>query len=305
MWQLRTKAPCPGRVPLFARRSNSSDTALIEEDEASVMFADLVGYTAASSRLSPVDVMRMLHRLYDEFDHAATELGAYKLDTIGGEAESPAFASAGRGPPGDTAPKIWHADAYMACTGLSFMGQPDHVDRILLLASDLLRLASRFFYPESTTPVQLRVGIGTGYVASGLMGSIRRKFTVTGATVNMVRPCIQYRKQPFTVLLLTCKPQLESAQASRMESTGEPGMIHVTQAVRDASRLPRECFRPVVSHVKAGCQAALCPRWCFQTNPLPSPCRPGHGRDGHMAAIAGGRGPDPLWGSPNTYQDPR
>ena len=58
-------------------------------------------------------------------------------------------------------------------TGLSFMDQPDHVDRILMLGAELIQAASQFCYPGSDSPVTVRVGVSTGYVASGLMGSIR------------------------------------------------------------------------------------------------------------------------------------
>ena len=195
---------------------------MIELDNASVLFADLVGYTAASTRALPTETMRLLDSLYKTFDQITTDLKAYKLDTIGGEWRRRLCRLLHRAA-SLTSPVRAAPDAYMCATGLSFMNQPDHVDRLLLLGAELIKAASLFSYPGMHTPVAIRVGMATGAVASGILGTIRRKYTITGSVVNM---------------------------ASRLESGGTPGFLHVSAEVMEASRIPRHLFERVVSHVK-------------------------------------------------------
>ena len=55
---------------------------------------------------------------------------------------------------------------------------------MLEFAEAILEASSRVFFPHNGQPVRLRVGVHTGRVTSGLLGQVRRKFTIIGRTVR-------------------------------------------------------------------------------------------------------------------------
>jgi class 3 adenylate cyclase len=112
----------------------------------------------------------------------------------------------------------------MSVTGLRHMHQQsDHALRMLCFAADIIERAARVTLPGASHPVQVRVGLASGPVAAGIMGRIRRKYTVMGSTVNL---------------------------ASRMESTGEAGAIHLTAEAARATGIPLRYFQERTVAVK-------------------------------------------------------
>jgi adenylate cyclase len=96
-------------------------------------------------------------------------------------------------------------DAYMAAFGLPDP-RPDHTDAAAHLARAMLEATERF-RPSDGTRIRLRVGIHTGSAVAGVIGQRKFSFDVWGTTVNI---------------------------ASRMESLGIPGRVHVSEAVAQA-----------------------------------------------------------------------
>jgi class 3 adenylate cyclase len=101
-------------------------------------------------------------------------------------------------------------DEYMAISGPSVAGGNGDLAGIAELALDMLGSVGRTRYPDGR-PVRIRIGIHTGPVVAGVIGQKKFAYDIWGDTVNV---------------------------ASRMESTGEPGRIHVTEEVY--SRLREE-----------------------------------------------------------------
>ena len=87
--------------------------------------------------------------------------------------------------------------------------------QLVELADELLALVERYNTTHDEE-LELRVGISTGPLIAGVIGSQRYSYDIWGDTVNV---------------------------ASRMESTGEPGRIQVTQEVMEATSAHR-CFEP-------------------------------------------------------------
>jgi class 3 adenylate cyclase len=143
----------------------------------SVLFADIVGFTKMSERITPVELVDRLNRMFSSFDDLADKLKLEKIKTIG--------------------------DAYMVAGGLH-SHEYDHAQTIAEMALGMQRRASEFG-TEFGEPLSIRVGIHTGPVVAGVIGKRKFIYDVWGDTVNT---------------------------ASRMESHGEPGTIHVTDDTR-------------------------------------------------------------------------
>lgn len=164
-------------------------------DEATVLFADLVGFTQLSSRLSPMELITMLNDVFSAFDDLAVKYNLEKIKTIG--------------------------DAYMVVGGI-----PDYHERhaasIADMALDMLDEIKRH-HPPGGQPLELRVGINTGPVMTGVVGMKKYFFDLWGDTVNV---------------------------ASRMESQGLPGFIQVTGATYRQLQDAYEFASRGVIHVK-------------------------------------------------------
>jgi class 3 adenylate cyclase len=95
-------------------------------------------------------------------------------------------------------------DAYMVAGGLPDP-LPDHAGAVAELALEMLELVAHRSLPDGA-PVRLRIGIGSGPVVAGVIGRRRFSYDLWGDTVNT---------------------------ASRMQTTGLPDCIQVTQPTRD------------------------------------------------------------------------
>jgi len=147
--------------------------------EVSVLFADIVGFTPWAAERDPEEVIELLERIFSRFDDEVQRLGAEKIKTIG--------------------------DAYMAVSGAP-EPRADHAEVIARLARGFLD-ALQQIREETGLDLDVRVGIHTGPVIAGVIGSTRFSYDVWGDTVNT---------------------------ASRMESSGEAGRIQITAATREA-----------------------------------------------------------------------
>jgi class 3 adenylate cyclase len=163
----------PGPI---ADRLKQGESLIVDRfDAVSVMFADIVGFTQVASKTSPVELVTMLNEVFSMFDKLAEQHGLEKIKTIG--------------------------DAYMVVAGIP---QPvaDHAIAIAHMALDMQ--AGIAGYSQRTgTNLTIRIGIHTGSVVAGVIGTKKFIYDLWGDTVNT---------------------------ASRMESSGVPGRIQVTEA---------------------------------------------------------------------------
>lgn len=147
--------------------------------DVTVLFGDLAGFTALSATMSADDVVDMLNGLFSRFDRVANELGIEKIKTIG--------------------------DCYMAVCGLP-KRCPDHAERMVRMALRMLE-ETREYGKEKGWGLQMRIGLNSGPVVAGVIGTSKFIYDLWGDTVNL---------------------------ASRMESTGIPGEIQVTRSVYES-----------------------------------------------------------------------
>jgi len=143
-------------------------------ESASIVFADVVDFTPLSHRLPPAEVVGILDQLFSRFDALVERHGLEKIKTIG--------------------------DAYMAAGGVPD-ARPDHARAAALLALDM-REAAASSTIAGELGLQLRIGINSGPVVAGVIGTKRFLYDLWGDAVNT---------------------------ASRMEAQGTPGEIQITR----------------------------------------------------------------------------
>lgn len=126
-------------------------------DDASILFADIAGFTERASEMAPTELVRFLDRLYTTFDRLVDRHGLEKIKTTG--------------------------DSYMVVSGVP-TPRPDHVEAIAALALDMSRAVTDLRDPRGN-PVPLRMGIAAGPVVAGVVGARRFFYDVWGDAVNV------------------------------------------------------------------------------------------------------------------------
>ena len=124
--------------------------------EVTVLFADIVGFTELSQKLTPAELVDMLNRTFSAFDDLAEKLGVEKIKTIG--------------------------DCYMVAAGLP-EPHPDHADRVAEMAL-CMREALERINREGGYSLRLRIGLHTGPVVAGVIGKRKFIYDLWGDTVN-------------------------------------------------------------------------------------------------------------------------
>jgi len=126
-------------------------------DDVSLLFADIVGFTAMSTTMDPEELVRLLDQVFGVFDTLVDASDLEKVKTIG--------------------------DAYMIVGGMPIWS-PDHLERMADLAIDIAR-AMEDNDAAARLGVRFRIGIHTGPVVAGVVGKRRSIYDVWGDTVNL------------------------------------------------------------------------------------------------------------------------
>lgn len=161
-------------MSIAARLKEDSSVIADHFESATVMFADIVGFTAMSELVTPTELVNRLNLLFCAFDDLAAKHGLEKIKTIG--------------------------DAYMVAGGLPEQ-QDGHAKDVSAMALDMLDAVADY-NTAASHEVDIRIGIHTGPTVAGVIGIKKFVYDIWGDTVNT---------------------------ASRMESSGEPGRIQLSQ----------------------------------------------------------------------------
>ena len=145
-------------------------------ESATVLFADIVGFTSLAARISALEVVKFLNQIFSKFDELTEKHDLEKIKTSG--------------------------DAYIVAGGVP-VPRADHAEAIANMALDMQE-AIADFKTDTGESFQMRIGINTGPVVAGVIGTKKFIYDLWGDTVNV---------------------------ASRMESQGLPGYIQVTTAI--------------------------------------------------------------------------
>lgn len=159
-----------------ADRLKSRTEAVIADkfDDASILFADMAGFTARASDTDPDELVQFLNHVFTDFDRLVERHGLEKIKTTG--------------------------DAYMVVSGVP-SPRPDHAAALAQLALEMRAAAEELRDPHGRG-VPIRIGISSGPVVAGVVGTRKFFYDVWGDAVNV---------------------------ASRMETTGAVGKIQVSQ----------------------------------------------------------------------------
>ena len=149
--------------------------------EATILFADIVGFTQLSSQISPTELVNLLNEIFSAFDQLTETYNLEKIKTIG--------------------------DAYMVASGLP-TPRMDHAEAIANMALDMQQEVKQF-NTRHGAELSIRIGINTGPVVAGVIGTKKFIYDLWGDAVNT---------------------------ASRMESHGIPGAIQVTDSTYEYLR---------------------------------------------------------------------
>ncbi len=143
-------------APISARLKENGEAIADGFAEVTVLFADLVGFTELSQRLTPEELVVMLNRTFSAFDDMAVALGVEKIKTIG--------------------------DCYMVAAGLPERA-PDHAERVARMALGM-RAALEDINREGGYALRVRIGIHSGPVVAGVIGKRKFIYDLWGDTVN-------------------------------------------------------------------------------------------------------------------------
>ncbi|MEQ9550747.1 MAG: adenylate/guanylate cyclase domain-containing protein [Coleofasciculus sp. G3-WIS-01] len=125
--------------------------------EATILFADIVGFTHFAAQISPLELLNLLNQIFSVFDQLAEKHGIEKIKTIG--------------------------DAYMAVAGLPVVNDL-HAEAIAQMALDMQQAIQQFKTPQGE-PFQIRIGINTGLVVAGVIGIKKFSYDLWGDAVNV------------------------------------------------------------------------------------------------------------------------
>ncbi|HQC79073.1 MAG TPA: adenylate/guanylate cyclase domain-containing protein [Accumulibacter sp.] len=161
-------------APIAERLKNSNQPIVDGFAEVSVMFADIVNFTRVAEGLSPKQVFAILNKIFSCFDELAGKYGLEKIKTIG--------------------------DAYMVAGGLNDT-EGDYTESLAEMALEMCSLLHHDFNINEMH-LDVRIGIGTGPVVAGVVGTKKFIYDLWGDTVNI---------------------------ASRITTEGVPGMVQVDE----------------------------------------------------------------------------
>jgi class 3 adenylate cyclase len=165
-------------APVAGRLRAGEDTIADEVPDATVLFADLAGFTPLAHGMAAGELVQHLDELFTRFDALAERAGVEKIKTVG--------------------------DAYMAAGGIP-MPLPDHAARVVALGLAMIEAVADYGIAQGL-PLALRVGVHTGPLVAGVIGTHKFQYDLWGDTVNV---------------------------ASRLETTGVAGAVQVSQTTRD------------------------------------------------------------------------
>ena len=136
---------------------NESRTIADQYTEASILFADMVGFTPLSAQLGPVEMVELLNEAFSYFDSLLDKYDVEKIRTIG--------------------------DSYMVASGVP-RRRADHAQALVCMALEMRDFVTTHIFRNGQR-VNFRIGVNSGPVIGGVIGKRKFVYDVWGDAVNV------------------------------------------------------------------------------------------------------------------------
>src|SRR5438093_1574766 len=155
---------------IVTRLRNGESNIADHFEDATVIFADVVGFGKITARMKAFEIVACLNQLFSEFDKLAEDAGIEKIKTIG--------------------------DNYMAVSGVP-TPRSNHARMAAKFALDMVAATGRL-RSRLPAPFPIRVGLHSGTVMAGVIGT--RRFATTSGATPSTSPRAEAASQPNRVL---------------------------------------------------------------------------------------------------------
>lgn len=165
----------------IAARLKAGEARIAEcYDDASILFADIVGFTPLSAELGVEVVVDLLNDIHSAFDAIVARYGLEKIRTIG--------------------------DGYMVVAGVP-TPRPDHAHALADVALEMLAFVRNWPSPHAAR-IRHRIGINSGAIMAGVIGRAKFSYDVWGDPVNVASrmessglpDCIQVSERTYALI---------------------------------------------------------------------------------------------------------
>jgi adenylate cyclase len=136
---------------------NGNRTIADSFEGASILFADLVGFTPLTAKMAPIDMVNLLNEIFSHFDYLVEKYDLEKIRTIG--------------------------DSYMVAAGVPRI-RKDHAHAIVSMAVEMRDFIQRW-PPIDGKKIEFRIGINSGPVVGGVIGRKKFVYDLWGDDVNI------------------------------------------------------------------------------------------------------------------------
>lgn len=142
----------------IAHRLKNQDNRIADNHESvTILFADIVGFTELSTKMTPFDLVNLLSGVFSMFDMLAEGRHLEKIKTIG--------------------------DGYLVAGGAPIYLE-HHAKQVAHLAIEM-HVALQTFNQKTGQQLQMRIGISSGPVVAGVIGTSKFAYDIWGDTVNL------------------------------------------------------------------------------------------------------------------------
>jgi class 3 adenylate cyclase len=157
-------------------------------EKVTILFTDFKGFTSISEKLSPQELVREIDQCFKAFDSITSKYNIEKIKTIG--------------------------DSYMAAGGLP-VPNSTHAEDVVKAALEIRDYMKTYKTGKSGLSFEVRIGINTGSVVAGIVGTKKFQYDIWGDAVNT---------------------------ASRMETACEPGKVNISENTFNLIKNNFNCF---------------------------------------------------------------